>query len=91
MYLSLYLLSHLMYLCISAVQILSNLHLEAPKAYSGFEIVLKAPFLALLGNVGNVVPHKDLFLDFLIRQLRLPETVKPTTPTDPMLWAFYGL
>ena len=41
-----------------ALQILSDLHLDAPKAYDVFKIVPKAPYLALLGDVGNVVPHK---------------------------------
>ncbi|KAK3308906.1 Metallo-dependent phosphatase-like protein [Chaetomium strumarium] len=53
-----------------AVQILSDLHLEAPKAYDTFEIVPKAPHLALLGDIGNVAAHKDDFLGFLTRQLR---------------------
>lgn len=52
-----------------AVQILSDLHLEAPKAYDIFEIVPKAPYLALLGDIGNVVSHKDDYLAFLTRQL----------------------
>ena len=42
-----------------AVQVLSDLHLEAPKAYDVFEIVPKAPYLALLGDVGNIASHKD--------------------------------
>ncbi|PNY27562.1 Uncharacterized protein TCAP_02514 [Tolypocladium capitatum] len=52
-----------------AVQILSDLHLEAPKAYDTFEIVPNAPFLALLGDIGNVVAHKDDCLAFLRKQL----------------------
>lgn len=52
-----------------AVQILSDLHLEAPKAYDMFEIVPKAPYLALLGDVGNIVAHEDDCLGFLRRQL----------------------
>ncbi|KAK4242510.1 hypothetical protein C8A03DRAFT_40164 [Achaetomium macrosporum] len=54
-----------------AVQILSDLHLEAPKAYDTFEIVPKAPYLALLGDIGNVAAHKDDLLGFLTRQLVL--------------------
>jgi predicted phosphodiesterase len=53
-----------------AVQILSDLHLEAPKGYDIFEIVPKAPYLALLGDIGNIASHKDDCLDFLTRQLR---------------------
>ena len=46
-----------------------DLHLEAPKAYDVFEIVPKAPYLALLGDVGNIVSHKDDCLAFLTVQL----------------------
>ena len=53
-----------------AIQILSDLHLEAPKAYDIFEIVPKAPYLALLGDIGNIIPHKDECISFLKRQLR---------------------
>lgn len=52
-----------------AFQILSDLHLEAPIAYDFVKIVPKAPYLALLGDVGNVVSHKSDFLDFLTLQL----------------------
>ena len=52
-----------------AIQILSDLHLEAPKGYDVFEITPKAPFLALLGDIGNVAKHKDGLLGFLARQL----------------------
>jgi hypothetical protein len=50
-----------------AVQILSDLHSEAPKAYDVFNILPKAPYLALLGDIGNVAPHKEDFLAFLTR------------------------
>ena len=53
-----------------AVQILSDLHLEAPKAYDIFEIVPQAPYLALLGDIGNTAAHKDDYLAFLTRQLK---------------------
>lgn len=36
-----------------AVQVLSDLHLEAKKAYDICEIAPKAPYLALLGDIGN--------------------------------------
>jgi hypothetical protein len=52
-----------------AIQIISDLHLEAPRGYDVFEITPKAPFLALLGDIGNVAAHKDDFLAFLTRQL----------------------
>ena len=52
-----------------AVQILSDLHLETPKAYDVFNIMPKAPYLALLGDIGNVVSQKDDYLAFLTRQL----------------------
>ncbi|KAH8907739.1 hypothetical protein BR93DRAFT_926755 [Coniochaeta sp. PMI_546] len=53
-----------------AIQLLSDLHLEAPKAYDVFEIQPKAPYLALLGDIGNVAAHKQDFLGFLTRQLQ---------------------
>ncbi|OAA61961.1 hypothetical protein SPI_04820 [Niveomyces insectorum RCEF 264] len=53
-----------------AVQIVSDLHLEAPKAYDVFEIVPRAPVLALLGDIGNVEPHMVDLAAFLERQLR---------------------
>lgn len=52
-----------------AVQILSDLHLEAPKGYDIFKIIPKAPYLALLGDVGNIATHKDDYLAFLTLQL----------------------
>ncbi|KAL9097049.1 MAG: hypothetical protein Q9165_001013 [Trypethelium subeluteriae] len=58
-----------------AIQILSDLHLEAPKAYDIFEIVPKAPHLALLGDIGNIAVHKDECLAFLTRQLSNFRTV----------------
>lgn len=58
-----------------AIQILSDLHLEAPKAYDVFEIEPKAPHLALLGDIGNVAAHRDDFLGFLTRQMRQFRTV----------------
>lgn len=52
------------------IQILSDLHLESPKAYDLYNILPKAPYLALLGDIGNVVAHKDDILTFLTRHLR---------------------
>ncbi|WYZ45778.1 hypothetical protein EsH8_IX_000003 [Colletotrichum jinshuiense] len=58
-----------------SIQILSDLHLEAPKAYDVFEITPKAPILALLGDVGNIAAHKDDCLAFLTHQLGQFRTV----------------
>ncbi|KAH7308988.1 Metallo-dependent phosphatase-like protein, partial [Stachybotrys elegans] len=52
------------------IHILSDLHLESPKGYDLFTISPRAPYLALLGDIGNVVPHKDEVLAFLTEQLR---------------------
>lgn len=54
----------------TAIQILSDLHLEVIKSYDVFEIIPKAPYLALLGDIGNMTLHKDECLGFLIRQLQ---------------------
>lgn len=52
----------------SAFQILSDLHLESPSAYDVFKVSPKAPFLALLGDIGVV---KDAgFIAFIQTQLR---------------------
>lgn len=59
----------------ATIQILSDLHLEAPKGYDIFEIVPRAPHLALLGDIGNVATHKDELLEFLTRQLQQFRTV----------------
>ncbi|KAL2162437.1 hypothetical protein VTH06DRAFT_7350 [Thermothelomyces fergusii] len=58
-----------------AIQILSDLHLDVPKSYNVFEIEPRAPHLALLGDIGNVVAHQDDFLRFLARQLQRFRTV----------------
>ncbi|RMZ90073.1 hypothetical protein DV736_g2696, partial [Chaetothyriales sp. CBS 134916] len=52
-----------------AVQVVSDLHLEAPKSYDIFKISPKVPYLALLGDVGNIATHKDDYLAFLRQQL----------------------
>lgn len=52
-----------------SIQILSDLHLESPSAYDIFEVVPKAPILALLGDIGYVGAHKDDYLTFLNQQL----------------------
>ncbi|PYH39586.1 acyl-CoA dehydrogenase mitochondrial precursor [Aspergillus neoniger CBS 115656] len=54
-------------------QIVSDLHLENPKGYDLFEIAPKAPYLALLGDIGNV--RDDGFLLFIEDQLRKFEIV----------------
>ncbi|PYH95424.1 hypothetical protein BO71DRAFT_397986 [Aspergillus ellipticus CBS 707.79] len=48
-------------------QIVSDLHLEKPMAYDLFDIPVKAPYLALLGDIGNV--KDDDFLPFIEKQL----------------------
>lgn len=53
-----------------AIQILSDLHLEAPKGYDTFEIIPSAPYLALIGDIGNIVKHKDDCFAFFTQQLR---------------------
>ncbi|KAK4212770.1 hypothetical protein QBC37DRAFT_473633 [Rhypophila decipiens] len=54
------------------IQILSDLHLESPKSYTGdgaFDITPKAPYFALLGDIGYAVQHKNEYLAFLEAQL----------------------
>lgn len=53
-----------------SLQIVSDLHLEAPKAYDIFELIPNAPVLALVGDIGNVEPHRDDLVVFLNKQLR---------------------
>lgn len=50
------------------IQILSDLHLESPKAYDFYEIKPTAPHLALLGDIGCVCDPG--YLTFLITQLK---------------------
>lgn len=52
------------------IQVLSDLHLESPKSYDLFEVEPKAPYLALLGDIGNVEKHKIDFLAFLKKLLK---------------------
>ena len=54
-----------------ALQVISDLHLESPKAYDIFSIIPHAPHLALLGDIGNITPHKADFLAFLTHQLNI--------------------
>lgn len=54
-------------MCDIRIQIISDLHLEAPSAYDIFSITPRAPFLALLGDVGYV--KDEGFFDFLRKQL----------------------
>ncbi|KAK4224837.1 Metallo-dependent phosphatase-like protein [Podospora fimiseda] len=49
-------------------QIISDVHLESPKGYDVFLITPKAPYLALLGDIG-VVNHRDELTDFLLQQV----------------------
>lgn len=50
-------------------QILSDLHLESPAAYDIFHVNPKAPYLALIGDIGYV--KDDGFFDFLRSQLEV--------------------
>ncbi|KAH8175573.1 calcineurin-like phosphoesterase domain-containing protein [Sarocladium implicatum] len=50
-----------------SVQILSDLHLEVARNYDTFEVIPKAPYLALVGDIGAV--NDDGFFSFLKRQL----------------------
>lgn len=50
-----------------SIQILSDLHLEAPKGYDIFEVVPSAPYLALLGDIGCVKDPR--YFDFITKQL----------------------
>ncbi|KAF6832201.1 calcineurin-like phosphoesterase [Colletotrichum plurivorum] len=63
-----------------SIQILSDLHLESPKAYDIFEVVPKAPILALLGDIGYVGTHKDDYLTFLNQQLSQFRAFGPWEP-----------
>ncbi|KUJ14450.1 uncharacterized protein LY89DRAFT_589772 [Mollisia scopiformis] len=51
-----------------SIQIASDLHLEAPKSYDLFNIIPKAPCLALIGDIGCIKDRE--YLTFLEKQLR---------------------
>ncbi|KAI0198842.1 Ser/Thr protein phosphatase superfamily [Astrocystis sublimbata] len=51
------------------IQLLSDLHLETPRAYDIFEVPPKAPYLALLGDIGYAVEHRVEYEAFLRRLL----------------------
>lgn len=54
-----------------AVQIISDIHLETyTDGYHSFQITPRAPILALLGDIGNVEPHRVSLAAFLNTQLR---------------------
>ena len=55
------------------IQIMSDLHLEAPAAYDVYEIPPKAPTLALLGDIGQA--RDPGWIGFMERQLSLFHTV----------------
>ncbi|KAL4799048.1 acyl-CoA dehydrogenase/oxidase [Aspergillus venezuelensis] len=57
----------------AALQIVSDLHLEKPRAYDLFHIPRKAPYLALLGDIGTV--KDDEMFTFLEAQLQTFELV----------------
>jgi len=51
-------------------QIHSDIHLEATRSYHTLTIPPKAPYLILLGDIGNIPKHKDDYLAFLTNHLR---------------------
>ncbi|KAJ6031934.1 hypothetical protein N7540_002666 [Penicillium herquei] len=54
------------------LQIVSDLHLEKPAAYDVFEIPPKAPYLALLGDIGSVADEGFLpFIETRLRQFKI--------------------
>lgn len=55
------------------LQIISDLHLEAPVAYDTFEITPRAPIVALLGDIGQA--RDPGWIRFLERQLALFQVV----------------
>ncbi|KAK9458854.1 uncharacterized protein V1516DRAFT_681363 [Lipomyces oligophaga] len=55
------------------IQILSDLHLEDPEEYDTFRIEAKAPYMALLGDIGNVCDRG--FFDFIRKQLNIFQIV----------------
>ncbi|TLD25481.1 hypothetical protein PspLS_05569 [Pyricularia sp. CBS 133598] len=57
------------------LQILSDLHLEAPKGYDIYQVTPAAPYLALLGDIGTVGPHKADLFAFLTAQAHQFRTV----------------
>ncbi|KEY73779.1 hypothetical protein S7711_03086 [Stachybotrys chartarum IBT 7711] len=52
-----------------SIQIMSDLHLEMANEYATFHITPTADYLGLLGDIGNVVKHKEKFFEFITRQL----------------------
>ncbi|EAW07345.1 Ser/Thr protein phosphatase superfamily [Aspergillus clavatus NRRL 1] len=52
----------------ASFQLISDIHLEAPRAYDLFDIPAQAPYLALLGDIGNVID--DGFFTFIEAQLQ---------------------
>lgn len=50
------------------LQILSDLHLEAPPAYDVYQIPPRAPYLALLGDIGD--SKSTGLINFLVQQLK---------------------
>ncbi|KAK8037475.1 calcineurin-like phosphoesterase [Apiospora marii] len=52
------------------IQIQSDLHLEVSRFYDLYDIVPKAPYLALLGDIGCLSKGYDEYAKFLLVQLR---------------------
>ncbi|KAI8960047.1 hypothetical protein F5Y11DRAFT_282192 [Daldinia sp. FL1419] len=51
------------------LQIMSDLHLEQDESYERFFIYPRAPYLALLGDIGNLVYHSQQYRTFIERHL----------------------
>ncbi|KAI0111965.1 hypothetical protein F4814DRAFT_460970 [Daldinia grandis] len=51
------------------IQIMSDLHLEHDEAYEQFSIPPEAPYLALLGDIGNLIFHGIRYMKFIERHL----------------------
>ncbi|KAI1646068.1 uncharacterized protein F4817DRAFT_366271 [Daldinia loculata] len=51
------------------IQIMSDLHLELDEAYGHFNIPPEAPYLALLGDLGNFAFHGTQYTEFIERHL----------------------
>lgn len=51
------------------LQILSDLHLEVLDSYDEYEITPSAPYLALIGDIGNVAQHKNKLFSFFLKQM----------------------
>ncbi|CAG8978511.1 hypothetical protein HYALB_00005087 [Hymenoscyphus albidus] len=70
-------------------QIISDLYLETPKSYDVFEVTPSAPYLALIGDIGNAKDPE--FFDFITKQLSLFKIEVKESPTSETLGSFVFL